>query len=187
MALSSLEQQLLLAMPQLDDAWFKEAVILLLEHNEKGAMGFSINKPAPISIHDVFSQLNIVAPNVNVEAHPVVIGGPVQPEAGFILHPPTEQVWETSQAINETLWLTHSKDILAAIAVGRGPKHSLIVLGYAGWESGQLEGELLQNAWLNVPCPQDILFTVPLAERWRYAANAAGINIDLLSTDIGHA
>lgn len=187
MAFNSLEQQLLLAMPQLDDAWFKESVILLLEHSEEGAMGFSINKPAPISINEVLSQLNIINQNIDTSAHSVVMGGPVQPEAGFILHPPTEQVWETSQAINETLWITHSKDILSAIAVGRGPKQSLTVLGYAGWGSEQLESELMQNSWLNVPCPTEILFTVPLAERWRYAANAAGINLDLLSTDIGHA
>ncbi|HLR17229.1 MAG TPA: YqgE/AlgH family protein [Alcanivoracaceae bacterium] len=187
MAFNSLEQQLLLAMPQLADAWFKESVILLLEHNEKGAMGFSINKPAPIGMEGVLAQLNLSSQDIDTNAHKVVMGGPVQPEAGFILHPPTEQVWETSQVINEHLWLTHSKDILAAIGVGRGPTHSLTVLGYAGWGSEQLEQELLQNAWLNVPCPEDILFHVPLEERWRYAANAAGINLDLLSTDIGHA
>lgn len=187
MAFQSLSQQLLLAMPQLKDGWFEQSVVLLLEHTAEGAMGFNINKLAPISLRDIFEQLDISADQLDTDAHPVLSGGPVEPESGFILHPPTEQVWESSQRINEHLWLTHSKDILAAIGAGSGPRRSMIVLGYSGWGPNQLEHEIAQNTWLNVDCPNDILFDTPLQQRWRYGAQSSGIDLDLLSTDIGHA
>lgn len=187
MAFQSLQQQLLLAMPALQDAWFEKAAVLLLEHTPEGAMGFCINKPAPIKVQDVFEQLDINTQGLVAENHPVLFGGPVEPESGFILHPPTEQVWESSQPLSENLWLTHSKDILQAIGADQGPKHSLIILGYAGWDIGQLEYELSQNTWLNVPCPEELLFSTPLEERWHHAAQSAGINLALISSDIGHA
>ncbi len=187
MAFQSLKQQLLLAMPTLKDPWFEEAAVLILEHTEEGAMGFCINKPAPIQARDVLSQLEISCQGLQSENHPVIFGGPVEPEAGFILHPPTEQVWENSHPLSSGLWITHSKDILAAIGTGRGPQHSLIVLGYSGWGAGQLEAEITQNTWLNVPCPEELLFDIPLEQRWHHAAESAGINLALLSTEVGHA
>lgn len=187
MAFQSLHQQLLLAMPALQDPWFEKAAVLLLEHTPDGAMGFCINKPAPIKVQDVFTQLDISTQGLIPENHPVLFGGPVEPESGFILHPPTEQVWESSQPLSKHLWLTHSKDILAAIGAGQGPKNSLIVLGYSGWDASQLEQELTQNTWLNVPCPPELLFSIPLESRWHHAAQSAGINLALLSTEIGHA
>lgn len=187
MAFQSLEQQLLLAMPALQDPWFKQAAVLLLEHTREGAMGFCINRPAPIDAKNVLEQLGIDSQALVSANHPVVFGGPVEPESGFILHAPTEQVWETSQPLNENLWLTHSKDILQAIGAGQGPKNTLIVLGYSGWDTGQLEYELSQNTWLNVPCPEELLFSIPLEERWHHAAQSAGINLALMSSEVGHA
>src|SRR5699024_8359456 len=160
---------------------------LLRSHTPEGAMGFCINKPDPIKVQDVFEQLDINTQGLVAENHPVLFGAPVEPESGFILHPPTEQLWESSQPLSENLWHTHSKDLLQAIGADQGPKHSLIILGYAGWDIGQLEYELSQNTWLNVPCPEELLFSTPLEERWHHAAQSAGINLALISSDIGHA
>jgi len=103
------------------------------------------------------------------------------------LHTNTDIKWEHSLVINEHLSLSSSKDILESIAIGEGPEEFLILLGYSGWSEGQLEKEILENSWLTHPSDNDIIFNIPLKERWQAAANLMGFDINLISKQIGHA
>ena len=114
------------------------------------------------------------------------MGGPVGPERGFVLHNPGGQ-YENSLAVSSDIHLTLSRDIIDALASGSGPGKSLVALGYAGWEPGQLEEEMLANSWLNVPATPDIVFDTPFNERWMKAAKTLGIDISQISPDAGHA
>jgi putative transcriptional regulator len=186
---SSLAHHLLIAMPQLDDPGFGQTVTYIIEHDDQGAMGLTLNRPLEhINLSRVLDSMKI-PPRVPVpdDAHPVVAGGPVNTQTGFILHPPCEQMWHSTVVLQSGLWLTTSKDVLEAIACGQGPSHSLIALGYAGWEPGQLEQELVDNAWLTTPALPEMVFDVPFAERWHAAARLMGIDLDLISTQAGHS
>ena len=103
------------------------------------------------------------------------------------MHDKTEQPWESSLKVTDEISLTTSKDILEAIAIGEGPAHTLITLGYAGWGPGQLEQEMAANAWLSCKADTDIIFNTPIEQRWRAAAKLLGIDLELLSHDAGHA
>lgn len=184
----SLKHQLLIAMPQLEDPNFHHSVTYLIEHNDEGAMGLTINRGVEATLHDVLEDLEIELAKPLSSHHTVVVGGPVQPSAGFILHPPMEQTFDSTVALADDLWLTTSQDILEAIACGNGPEKSLLALGYAGWGPGQLEQELSQNAWLSAPVTgTDIFFDTPLADRWHLAASRLGVDLNLISTGVGHS
>lgn len=111
----------------------------------------------------------------------------MQPERGFVLHTPGEQQWDSTLKLSDALSITTSKDILVSIGQGLGPQKYLVTLGYAGWEAGQLESEILHNSWLNTPSDSAILFTLPSESRWQAAARLLGVDVRLLSTDAGHA
>lgn len=183
----SLKHHLLIAMPQLADPNFHHSVTYLIEHNEDGAMGLTLNRPMDVSLMDIFADLEIECLAPPSGRHQLVAGGPVQPETGFILHPPTEKVWQSSVPVDNDLWLTTSRDILEAIASGDGPEHSLLALGYAGWAAGQLEQELAENAWLSTPASAELIFEVPVDQRWQAAAARLGIDVNLISTEAGHS
>lgn len=184
---ASLKHHLLIAMPQLADPNFHHSVTYLIEHNAEGAMGLTLNRPTDASLMDVFADLEIECLAPPSDHHQLVMGGPVQPEAGFILHPPTSQVWQSSIPVDNQLWLTTSRDILEAIARGQGPEQSLLALGYAGWGPGQLEQELAENAWLSTPASADLIFDVPIDQRWQAAAARLGVDLNLISTEAGHS
>lgn len=189
MDLTSLARQLLIAMPQLDDPGFEQTITYMVEHDDEGAMGLTLNRPRPdVTLSRVFESMDI-NPRVTVDeaCHPVVAGGPVEPATGFILHPPCERMWQSTVVLQPGLWLTTSRDVLEAIACGTGPAHSLIALGYAGWEAGQLEQELADNAWLAAPAEPSMVFDVPFTERWHAAARQLGVDLHLLSTQAGHS
>ena len=187
MTADSLKHHLLIAMPQLADPNFHHSVTYLIEHNADGAMGLTLNRPMEASLMDVFADLEIECLAPPSDRHQLVSGGPVQPEAGFILHPPTDQVWQNSVPVDDQLWLTTSRDILEAIATGNGPDRSLLALGYAGWSAGQLEQEMVENAWLSTPATADLIFEVPADQRWQSAAARLGIDLNLISTEAGHS
>lgn len=182
----SLKHHFLIAMPQLDDPNFEHTLTYILEHNEAGAMGLTLNRPVDISFDDVLDDLGISSEILLSRQHQVVAGGPVQTDAGFILHPAQEQPFSSSVPLQSDIWLTTSRDILEAIARGEGPTHSLMALGYAGWGAGQLEEELAENIWLTVPASAEIIFDVPFAQRWQAAAKTLGVDINLLSGEAGH-
>lgn len=186
MAASFLTNQFLIAMPGLTDPNFAQTVTLVCEHNEQGALGIVINRPLPMTFADVFAQLDLDATQSKVAQQPVLQGGPVQTDRGFVLHSPGP-LWDSTLPVSEWLHLTTSRDILEALARGEGPQAALIALGYAGWGAGQLETEVAQNAWLTVPASEAVLFQTALERRWEAASRLLGVDLLHLSSDAGHA
>jgi putative transcriptional regulator len=182
----SLTNQLLIAMPSLQDPHFSATVTLICEHNSDGALGIVINRPLTLKLGGLFEQLDLKDPDPAAVEDPVVLGGPVGPERGFVLHGP-EKTYENSIAVSKDIQLTLSRDVIDAMAKGAGPAKSLVALGYAGWQPGQLENEMLANSWLSVPASTDIVFDTPFGERWSSAALTLGVDISRMSSDAGHA
>ena len=185
-ATDSLANQLLIAMPGMADPNFSSTVTLICEHNAEGALGIVINRPLSLKLGGLFEQLDVDDADPRAAADPVLMGGPVGPERGFVLHESTHS-YENSVVISNAINLTLSRDVLDAMASGEGPRKSLVALGYAGWEPGQLEAEILANSWLNVTATPDIVFDLPFADRWSAAAKSLGVDISRLAPDAGHA
>lgn len=181
-----LTNHFLIAMPGLADPNFYHTVTYICEHNGSGALGIVINRPLTTRLGEIFDHLEIQAKAPKIAQQSVYMGGPVQPERGFVIHRPLGD-WEATLKITDNIGVSSSRDILAAIAEDTGPQRSLIALGYAGWGAGQLEQEMAQNAWLSGPADERILFDLPVAERWSAAAQLLGVDLNLLSTDTGHA
>ena len=150
-------------------------------------MGLMLNRCSEYKLGDVLEQMQITTDDEALAAAPVLIGGPVQPERGFVIHEPGAEQWDSTFQLSDELALTTSRDILAAMARGEGPKRALIALGYAGWSEGQLESELQDNTWLAVPSDRAILFDTPLEQRWSAAARLMGVDLNLLPDYAGHA
>jgi putative transcriptional regulator len=186
MATAYLTNQFLIAMPGMGDANFAQTVTLVCEHNEQGALGVIINKTLPMTLADVFGQLGLDCARSRIAQQPVLRGGPVQTDRGFVLHTP-EGHWESSLAFSERVHLTTSRDILDALARGDGPGSAIVALGYAGWDAGQLDDEMAHNAWLTVPADERLVFATPIDERWHAAGRLLGVNLLHLSSDAGHA
>jgi len=187
----SLTNQFLIAMPSLDDPNFEQSVSYICEHNNEGAMGVVINRATTLCFSDLCEQLEIEISDSDVANYPIYDGGPVETERVFILHTPLGE-WENTLAVTNEIGLTMSKDIIEAIAEGYDsdntpPKHFIIMLGYAGWSEDQIEDEIAENIWLNVLASSEIIFNTPIDKRWSAAAAALGINLQQLSSDIGHA
>jgi putative transcriptional regulator len=185
-----LTNQLLVAMPALGDPNFAHTVTLVCEHNKDGALGIVINRPMDMAVSEVFQQLDLATQDLKLGKQPVLRGGPVAPERGFVLHPPASDgapSYDATLQVSPNLHVTTSRDVLAAIARGEGPSQALVALGYAGWGAGQLEEEIRSNAWLNVPMDISILFETPYNERWRAAVKLLGIDSERLSSHAGHA
>ena len=183
---TNLTNHFLIAMPGLLDPNFYQTVTYICAHNEEGAMGIVINRPLSIDLGEVLNQMNLSPCNEQIENIPVYHGGPVQSDRGFVLHG-ADKEWQSSIHISREIGMTTSRDILQAIAKGRGPEKSLIALGYAGWAAGQLETEIRENAWLSGPADSAIIFELPYEKRWESAAKLVGIDLDKLSPDVGHA
>lgn len=182
----SLTNQLLIAMPGMLDPNFSTTVTLICEHNDEGALGIVINRPTSLKLSGLFEQLSVDDPDPQAASSPVLSGGPVGTERGFVLHGP-QHSYDNTLAVSDDIRLTLSRDVIDAMAEGKGPQDTLVALGYAGWEPGQLEDEMLANSWLNVPATPEIVFKTPFADRWDSAARTLGIDISCISTDAGHA
>lgn len=181
----SLRDHFLIAMPGLNESSFAHTVTYICEHSDKGAMGLVINSATAMQLSEIFSQMDLhFAPSMGEQR--IMAGGPVQPERGFVLHS-SETQWQSTLRVSSELSLTASRDIIVALAQGRGPKECLITLGYAGWGEGQLEQEIAENSWLTVPANKDIIFTTPCENRWAAAAQVLGIDVNLISSTAGHA
>ncbi len=181
-----LTNHFLIAMPTLADPNFYRTVTYICEHNGNGALGIVINRPLTTRLGEIFDHLEIQTRAPMIAQQTVYLGGPVQPEHGFVVHRPLGD-WEATLRITDEIGVSSSRDILASIAEGTGPGSYLIALGYAGWGAGQLEQEMAQNAWLSGPADARILFDLPVAQRWSAAAQILGVDLNLLSTDTGHA
>jgi len=173
-------------MPGTRDPLFKRSVAFVCQHGEDGAMGLLVNRLSEYRLGDVLAQMNIKSDLSRISEAPVLIGGPVQPERGFVLHEPAGE-WESSFRISEQICVTTSRDILVAMARGSGPRRALVALGYSGWSPGQLEQELRDNAWLTVTATEKVLFDTPLADRWDAAAALVGVNMTQMADYVGHA
>jgi putative transcriptional regulator len=186
-----LTNHLLIAMPALQDPNFHRSVTYVCQHNEHGAMGLVINRSADLHFHDVLRQMRIEPAGSQADQIQVLLGGPVQQERGFVLHGAiggAEREWESSFRINERLSVTTSRDVLEALSREAPSARALLALGYAGWDAGQLEHELLENAWLTVEVEDAaILFDIPVEHRWQAAAALVGVDISRITPSVGHA
>lgn len=183
---SNLTNHFLIAMPALHDPNFFHTVTYICEHNVNGAMGIVINRPMEMKLSDIFEHMQIDNTDQDSGSQQIFNGGPVEEERGFILHN-YSQSWDSTLRITEELAITTSKDILEAIASDNGPEKSLVALGYAGWGQGQLENEMAENSWLSGPADTRIIFDLPIEQRWQAAAESIGVDLNLISTGMGHA
>lgn len=191
-----LKHHFLIAMPGLEDETFARSVIYMCEHSAHGAMGLIINKPADISMRLLFDKVDLPLLREDLVQNLVSQGGPVQTERGFVLHDPvvTEKtdnlagsVYASTLTVPGGLEMTTSRDVLEALSSGAGPRRVLVTLGYASWGEGQLESELGENTWLTVPASADVIFDVPMAERYDRALDLLGLKSWMLSPEAGHA
>ncbi|MBW2367639.1 MAG: YqgE/AlgH family protein [Deltaproteobacteria bacterium] len=184
--LESLQGHFLMAMPNLLDPNFYRTVTFLCEHTHEGAMGIVVDRiHEDIAGEQIFKELNISYLPENAKI-PIHFGGPVHMNEIFILHGAPFH-WESCSEVSTGFALSNTMDILAAIAMGRGPSDYMIALGCSGWAAGQLEMELKENAWLTCPATMEIAFEVPEALRWETAIKRMGIDPDLISDTAGHA
>ncbi len=173
-------------MPGMDDPNFCSTVTLICEHNDDGALGIIINRPLNLKLSGIFGQLSVEDADPDAADTQVMAGGPVGTERGFVLHG-KEHDFENTLAVSSDIRLTLSRDVIDAMAQGAGPARSLVAIGYAGWEPGQIEEEMLANAWLNVAATPELVFDTPYDERWDSAARLLGVDIASLSPEAGHA
>lgn len=183
---SSFTGHFLIAMPGMGDPHFAHGVTLVCQHNAEGAVGLMVNRPSRFTLGEVLEQMDIACQRPEVNTQQVLQGGPVQPERGFVLHNGGPG-WDASYPVDEHWSITTSRDILAAMAAGKGPEHAVVALGYAGWEADQLEKELRDNAWLTARADDRIVFHTALERRWSAAANLVGIDMSRLTGYAGHA
>lgn len=181
-----LQGQLLIAMPTMMDPRFQHTVIYMCAHSSAGAMGLVVNKPMDgISFPDLLQQLGIDSAKLD-DRILVHFGGPVEPARGFVLHS-TDYMREGTMVIDDGIGLTATVDVLKAIALGQGPRRSLLALGYAGWAPGQLDQEIQANGWLHAAADEDLVFGFEHDSKWPRAIRKVGFDPGRLSTDAGHA
>jgi putative transcriptional regulator len=186
----NLTNQFLIAMPGLSDGNFAGTVVYMCEHTEHGALGLVINHPLEIDVRGLFEKVNLKLDRDDLLSTPVYLGGPVQTERGFVLHEQLDDEgghYNSSLKIAGGLEMTTSRDVLEAMANGAGPRKVFITLGYSGWSAGQLEDEIARNGWLTVDADRSIIFDSPVEERYERALSLLGIDLSVLSTEIGHA
>ncbi len=176
----------LIAMPNMADERFSRTLTYICEHNEHGALGVIVNRPIEMNMAELFTQIGTPLTRTDLSQQTLYFGGPVDTGRGFVLHQPVGH-WQSTLAINGKLGLTTSKDILDAIGKGDGPDKMMVSLGYAGWDAGQLENELGQNAWLSVAADPHVIFDLPAETRLEAAMHLLGVDFANLSEDAGHA
>lgn len=183
-----LSGKLLLSMPQIGDPRFERSVILMMSHDETGSLGFVLNQAADdITLGSSVQNLPENIANSELAASTVFIGGPVQQDHGFILHSSDWAGEATISPPNIPFSFSQSLDALYACAENKGPEKSKFLLGYSGWQAGQLENEIRQNAWLVVPADPLMVFSPNHATLYETVAKRAGIDLAHLSSSGGSA
>lgn len=181
-----LTNHLLIATPGLEDPTFERSVIYVCEHNQFGAMGVMINKPTHSRVSDILTHMEIGHSTI-LKNKKVLDGGLLQTDNGFVLHNPIED-WQNSLICSPDICLTTSQDILIAIAANDPPENYIMTLGYCSWNGGQLEEEVIENAWIVAPADLDVIFHTPHRQRYRKALSSAGIkSFNNIPQLIGHA
>ena len=176
----------LIAMPAMVDPNFARTLTYICEHNEQGALGIVINRPLDMTLEALFERIDIPLEARRFAALPVMFGGPVQTDRGFVLHRPVGK-WQATLPVKDELGLTSSRDILQSVGSAGEPEEFIVSLGYAGWAAGQLEYELAQNAWLTVAADAQVIFGLPPEERLPAAMQLLGFDLANLSDVAGHA
>ncbi|MDR2689886.1 MAG: YqgE/AlgH family protein [Azoarcus sp.] len=186
---SNLTHHFLIAMPHMVDPRFSRTLTYIAEHNEQGALGVIVNRPLDMTLGTLFERVDVALDAVAQQyfsAQPVYFGGPVQTDRGFVLHRPSGQ-WHSTLKVNDDVGFTSSRDILQAIGMTGEPHDVLVSLGFAAWAAGQLEQELVDNAWLTIPADMAIVFDLPPEDRLSAAMHTLGIDFTQLSEVAGHA
>ncbi|MES2048205.1 MAG: YqgE/AlgH family protein [Pseudomonadota bacterium] len=185
-----LTDHFLIAMPSMLDPIFGGTVVYICEHNARGAMGMVINKPTDMTVAGLFDRIDLKLENIPnshpMGKYPVMFGGPVQDDRGFVLHAPSGKFSSTLK-VTEDIAFTTSRDILEALAAGDAPERLMVSIGYSGWGAGQLEQEILANGWLTVAADKHILFDLPMEQRFVAAMGLLGIDPMMLASVAGHA
>jgi putative transcriptional regulator len=191
--MNSLEGQFLVAMPGMEDERFADSVILLVGHGDEGAMGLVVNQEmSNLRFSDILDELDLGDPDAvirlpeRIRDRTVMRGGPVEKSRGFVLHSADYHSGNTYK-VTEEIGLTATLDVLKAMAFGPAPQASFFALGCCGWSPGQLEREIGENGWLTAPFSRDLLFDVPVEDRYDRALESLHITRATLSTNAGHA
>ncbi|HAT32537.1 MAG TPA: YqgE/AlgH family protein [Janthinobacterium sp.] len=185
----NLANHFLIAMPAMQDPIFGGTVVYVCEHNENGVLGVVINKPTDMTMQVLFERIDLklsAGLDMPIVNEPIMFGGPVQDDRGFVLHTPGAR-YSSSLTVTEEVAFTTSIDVLEAVANGAGPQRLLVSIGYSGWSPGQLEDEIGRNGWLTVGADADILFDLPIEERYVAAMKLLGIDPLMLASEAGHA
>jgi putative transcriptional regulator len=185
----NLADHFLIAMPSMQDPIFGGTVVYICEHNDKGVLGVVINKPTDMTMEVLFERIDLKLADglrSSVVNEPIMFGGPVQDDRGFVLHTPGGR-YSSSLAVTDEVAFTTSIDVLEAVANGEGPQRMLVSIGYAGWSPGQLEEEISRNGWLTVAADARVLFDLPIEERYVAAIRLLGIDPLMLASEAGHA
>ncbi|MCP3690392.1 MAG: YqgE/AlgH family protein [Gammaproteobacteria bacterium] len=183
---ASLVNKCLIATPAIKDPLFASSLVYMCEHNEDGSMGLVVNHPTTQNLEEIFDQLNIECKDEETRKQPVYLGGPVRLEQAFVLHTSTG-CWQRSLEVASGIYLTSSMDILESIAASKGPKAYMVILGFSGWASGQLESELHENSWLTSSAGVDLLFHHNSDDKWQMAFDTLGFDLSSLSPVSGNA
>lgn len=186
----NLSDHFLIAMPSMLDPMFGGTVVYLCEHNREGALGMIVNKPTDIMLDELLERIDLV-PDAGADwtfigSRQVMFGGPVQAERGFVLHAIPGDFSSTLEVSGQVA-LTNSRDILEAVAKGKGPERLLVTLGCSSWSAGQLEQEITNNGWLTVRADPAIIFDLPVEQRFAAAMRLLGIDPMMLAGEAGHA
>lgn len=186
--MDSLQNHLLIAMPSLNDTFFERSVVYICEHDEKGAMGLIINRPIGLDVEGLLEQMDLnPSPEMAFKLNSqVVVGGPVSPDRGFVLHTPQKE-WLNSFQVSESCVLTSSKDVLNSLATEQAPEHFIVALGYAGWSKDQLEQELADNTWLTIKATPELVYDLDHEQLWQKATKQLGFDFWQLNGQVGHA
>lgn len=191
MSKSTLEGKLLLAMPTLVEPTFAQSVVFLCAHSAEGAMGIIVNKPMPgMSFLDLADRVDYSRTpgwlREILAQSPVLMGGPVEQQRGFVLHSTDYSTEEGSLKVSDSFALTATVNILEDIASGKGPQQQLLALGYAGWAPGQLESEIMHNGWLHCDAEPSLVFSPDHSAKYTQALKHMGVDPRMLSTEAGH-
>lgn len=194
LSMDTLKGQFLVATPDMGDERFAETVVYLIAHGEDGAMGLVINQPMEdMHLSDILAELELGDEEESIRIpdrmmrQDVFKGGPVDSSRGFVLHTSDYFRDGNSYPVDGDICLTATLDVLRAMMQGKGPRHSLLALGYCGWSAGQLEEELRQNGWLTTARSDDLLFSVPARKKYDAALAAMGVTRATLSPTSGNA
>lgn len=183
----NLTSHFLIAMPGMTDPNFSQTINLICSHDAEGAMGLILNRPTSLTLTQMLSEHFASSDNKKLQSEKIVYqGGPVATDQGFVLYR-DEREWGDTLRVGDDYLLTTSSEILDAIAEDDGPDHYQVLLGYCGWDAGQLDQEINNNAWLTIAADLDTVFHTPSDKQWLAAAAKLGVDLNLMSTDYGHA